>query len=107
MGRRANEALLPYSPFKTAIGRSQARHEKRLSGWPCTTKRSKNLVVINLGGIRMDIIFNFTHYDRNLIRDQLEEWRFRGYAASLQNDEEVEINDGSKPFDEDLEPILI
>lgn len=55
----------------------------------------------------MDIIFNFTHYDRNLIRDQLEEWRFRGYAASLQNDEEVEINDGSKPFDEDLEPILI
>lgn len=54
----------------------------------------------------MDIIFNFTHYDRNLIRDQLEEWRFRGYVASLQNDEEVEINDGSKPFNADLEPVL-
>ena len=54
----------------------------------------------------MDIIFNFMHYDRNLIRDQLEEWRFRGYVASLQNDEEVEINDGSKPFDADLEPVL-
>ncbi len=55
----------------------------------------------------MNITSNLTHYDRNLIRDQLEEWRFRGYAASLQNDEEVEINDGSKPFNEDLEPILI
>ena len=53
----------------------------------------------------MDIIFNRTHYDRDIIREQLDEWRFRGYAASLQNDEEV--NDGSKPFDMDLEPIFI
>lgn len=55
----------------------------------------------------MDIIFNLTHYDKNLIREQENGWAFRGYAASLQNDEEVEVNDGSKPFDMALEPILI
>lgn len=55
----------------------------------------------------MDIIFNVTHYDRNLIRDQINEWSFRGYATSLQNDEEEEVNDGSKPFNMDLEPIII
>lgn len=26
----------------------------------------------------MDIIFNVTHYDRNIIRDQLREWAVRG-----------------------------
>ena len=55
----------------------------------------------------MDIIFNFTHYDRNIIRDQIRGECFRAQAASLQNDEEVEVNDGSKPFDMALEPILI
>ena len=40
------------------------------------------------------------------IRDQLREWAVRAHAASLQNDEE-EANDGSKPFDTALEPILI
>lgn len=55
----------------------------------------------------MDIIFNFTHYDRNLIREQENEWAFHGYATSLQNDKEVEVNDGSKSFDITLEPILI
>lgn len=54
----------------------------------------------------MDIIFNRTHYDEDIIRKQIDEQRLRGYAASLQNDEE-EVNDGSKPFDIDLEPILI
>ena len=48
-----------------------------------------------------------SYIGNNPIRDQLEEWRFRGYAASLQNDEIEVENDGSKPFDEDLEPILI
>ena len=57
----------------------------------------------------MDIIFNRTHYDRDIIREQLDEWRFRGYAASLQNEdkETKKNNDGSKDFDMDLEPILI
>lgn len=40
------------------------------------------------------------------IRDQLREWAVLAHAASLQNDEE-EVNDGSKPFDMALEPILI
>ena len=41
------------------------------------------------------------------IRDQLREWAVRGYATSLQNDEEEKVNDGSKDFDMALEPILI
>lgn len=43
------------------------------------------------------------------IRDQLREWAVRGYAASLQNEdkETKETNDGSKPFNMDLEPIII
>lgn len=41
------------------------------------------------------------------INDQLREYRFHGYAASLQKDENEEVNDGSKPFNMDLEPIII
>ena len=41
------------------------------------------------------------------IRDQLREWAVRGWAASLQMSEDEETNDGSKPFDIALEPILI
>lgn len=56
----------------------------------------------------MDIIFNRTHYDTNIIRDQLREWAVRGECASLQNENEnEETNDGSKPFNMDLESILI
>ena len=41
------------------------------------------------------------------IRDQLREWAVRGWVASLQMSEDEETNDGSKPFDIALEPILI
>lgn len=41
------------------------------------------------------------------INDQLREYRFHEAAASLQKDENEEVNDGSKPFNMDLEPILI
>ena len=40
------------------------------------------------------------------IRDQLREWAVHGSAASLQN-EDKGTNDGSKPFNMDLEPIII
>lgn len=55
----------------------------------------------------MDIIFNVTHYDRNIIRDQIRGEAYRAVKASLQKDENEEVNDGSKPFNMDLEPILI
>lgn len=55
----------------------------------------------------MDIIFNVTHYDRNIIRDQIRGEAYRTVKASLQKDENEEVNDGSKPFNMDLEPIII
>ena len=47
-----------------------------------------------------------SYMGNNPIRDQLREWAVLAHATSLQNDEE-EVNDGSKPFDMALEPILI
>ena len=43
------------------------------------------------------------------VRDQLREWAIHGFAASLQNEDKgtKETNDGSKPFNIDLEPIII
>ena len=50
-----------------------------------------------------------SYMGNNPINDQLREYSVRGYAASLQNEdkETKETNNGSKPFNTDLEPIII
>ena len=48
-----------------------------------------------------------SYMGNNPVNDQLREWAVRGYAASLQKNEDEEVNDGSKDFDMALEPILI